>query len=196
MRLTEQDDPLRTWEYAERYLGVGTRTYSPFAADLDISPGCHPLLGHESFMVPSFWVTDEQGSYLRNGLPSTLHDLYQQPGAFLLPVHPDALEHEGLVGREALLGCKPGPFLEAVPSANARTVFVRRFDGAAVPPHFAQAPLSPADVPLHPPAAPAHPGASPVDGRGAGPGGCTGPSRGRRRHLRLGPAPLLGRPPA
>jgi hypothetical protein len=138
VRLSDQDDPLRTWEYAERYLGVGTRTYSPFAADLDISPGCHPLLGHESFSVPSFWVTDEQGSYLRNGLSSTLHDLYQQPGAFLLPVHPDALEHEGLVGREALLGCKPGPYLEAVPSANARTVFVRRFDGEAVPPHFAK----------------------------------------------------------
>ena len=68
MRLTDQDDPLRTWEYAERYLGVGTRTYSPFAADLDVSPGCHPQLGHDSFTVPTFWVSDEQGSYLRSGL--------------------------------------------------------------------------------------------------------------------------------
>ena len=136
VRLTDHDDPIRTWEYAERYLGVGTRTYSPFAADLDISPACHPQLGHESFTVPSFWVGDEQGSYLRNGLPSGLHELYRRPGGFLLPVHPDALEHAGLYGRDELLGCKPGPWIEVVPSANARTVFVRRFDGESVPLHF------------------------------------------------------------
>src|SRR5690606_4988772 len=49
-------DPPTTWQYAERYLGGGTRTYSPYAADLEISPEYHPQRGAARFVVPTFRV--------------------------------------------------------------------------------------------------------------------------------------------
>jgi hypothetical protein len=133
MLLHEADEPIALWQYAERYLGVGTRTYSSFAADLEISPRYHPLLGAPGFTLPTFRVPAELGGYLANGLPSDLHALYRDEQGFLLPVHPDALE---VVDRAGLAQCPPGPPLEAVPSANARTVFVTRIGGAPVRPHF------------------------------------------------------------
>ena len=62
------EDPIRTWEYAERYLGVGTRTYSPFSADLDISPIYHPQAGTGTFTLPTFLVPYERGAYLGSRL--------------------------------------------------------------------------------------------------------------------------------
>jgi hypothetical protein len=134
--LDDLDDPLVAWQYAERYLGVGTRTYSAFAADLEISPQYHPQLGRGSFPVPTFQVPDGAGSYLRNTLPSPLHGIYRGEGHFLLPVHPDTLRLPTLYRRSELLGLPAGPAVEVVPSANARTLFVVRVGDRPVPPHF------------------------------------------------------------
>jgi Ferric iron reductase FhuF-like transporter len=136
MLLHDVGDPIACWQYAERYLGVGTRTYSRFAGDLEISPHCHPQLGNPSFTVSTFRVPPPLASWLSNGLASDLPSLYRDGEDVLLPVHPDALHFDGLVGRADLLRCGPGPDLEVVPSANARTVFVARLGGAPVPPHF------------------------------------------------------------
>ncbi|GGM38139.1 hypothetical protein GCM10007977_044580 [Dactylosporangium sucinum] len=129
-------DPIALWQYAERYLGVGTRTYSPYAADLDIAEEFHPQRGLASFRLPTFRVPASLGGYLRSGVASELHGLYSGPDGVLVPVHPNALDHPGLVGRAELLGCERGPELTVVPSANARTVFVVECDGVAVAPHF------------------------------------------------------------
>ena len=80
-----------SWAQAERYLGVGTRSYSHFSADLDVDDAYHPQRGRPSFEVPTFWVPDGVGEYLTNGLPSSLHGLYREDGRFLLPVHPQTL---------------------------------------------------------------------------------------------------------
>jgi hypothetical protein len=136
MRLSDARDPIAMWQYAERYLGVGTRTYSPYAADLDIADDYHPQLGAASFDVPTFRVPAGQGSYVRAGVPSELHDLYADGDGFLLPVHPNALDCSALVARDDLARCVRGPVLTVVPSANARTVFVSAIDGAQVTPHF------------------------------------------------------------
>ena len=125
-----------TWEYAERFLGGGTRTYSSYSADLEIDDEYHPQRGRPTFTVPTFWVPDGQGSFLRNGIASELPALYRDGDRFLLPVHPGAVAFEGLYGRAELLRCAPGPPIEVVPSANARTVFVRSIGGAPVVPHF------------------------------------------------------------
>jgi hypothetical protein len=134
--LGKLDDPIALWQYAERYLGVGTRTYSSFSADLEISADYHPQLGRRSFQVPTFRVCPGEGSYLRGAIDSTLHEAYHDGGSFLLPVHPETLAHPALPQREELLRCESGPVLDVVPSANARTVFVERMDGQPVPPHF------------------------------------------------------------
>lgn len=136
MLLSDAGDPIVFWQYAERYLGAGTRTYSSYAGDLEISPAYHPQLGAESFTVPSVRVPSGLGSYLRSAIPSPLHELYAGAGEFVLPVHPNALDFPGLVGRDLLAACAPGPEFEVVPSANARTVFVSTMDGVPVPPHF------------------------------------------------------------
>jgi hypothetical protein len=133
MLLHEAGEPLAFWQYAERYLGVGTRTYSSFSADLDISPQYHPQLGTPSFELPTYRVPPGLGEYRTNAIPSTLHHLYAGEAGLLLPVHPNALDG---MDRTDLAHCLPGPALEVVPSANARTVFVKRIGGQAVEPHF------------------------------------------------------------
>jgi hypothetical protein len=136
MLLCNVEDPMRAWQYAERYLGVGTRGYSPFSADLEISDEYHPQKARDSFVIPTFWVRPDQGEYLKNGIESGLHAMYHDGERFLLPVHPETLEHHELHERDALLRCEPGPPFEVVPSANARTVFVGSIDGVPVEPHF------------------------------------------------------------
>lgn len=128
------DDPYAGWQYAERYLGGGTRTYSPYAADLEIATEFHPQHGAPSFDLPTFWVGPDRGQYLAGAIPSALHRLYRSGESFLLPVHPETLTVPPV--RDQLDGCRPGPPIEVVPSANARTVFVVRLDGAPVEPHF------------------------------------------------------------
>lgn len=142
MRLAELADaaphrPIASWQDAERYLGGGTRTYSRYAAELDIDPEHHPQHGAPRFRVPTFWVSKDRGRYLPGPADeSELAARYRDPDrqAFLLPVHPGTLALPAV--RAELAGCPPGPPIEVVPSANARTVFVERIGGAPVPPHF------------------------------------------------------------
>ena len=134
MRLADLGDPAGTWQYAERYLSGGTRTYSRYAADLEVDPEHHPQHGAASFRVPTFWVGPERGSYLAGGTPSPLPARYRDGDRFLLPVHPGALAVPAVAAD--LAGCRPGPPAEVVPSANARTVFVLRLGGEPVPLHF------------------------------------------------------------
>jgi hypothetical protein len=134
VRLAEIADPVATWQYAERYLGGGTRTYSRYAAQLDIAPEHHPQHGAPRFRVPTFWVEPGRGTYLPGAAASPLPARYRDREAFLLPVHPGTLSIPAV--RADLAGCRPGPPIEVVPSANARTVFVERIGGAPVPPHF------------------------------------------------------------
>ena len=137
MKLDDHADPAQLWQYAERYLGVGTRAYSQYSADLDIDDAYHPQRGPLSFALPTFWVPYDSGEYLTNTIGSRLHSLYQRDDCFLLPVHPETFAMAGLADRELLLKrCRRGPVLEVVPSANARTTFVCKMDGAPVAPHF------------------------------------------------------------
>src|SRR5690606_11084008 len=130
--LLDSHDPATTWRYAERYLGGGTRTYSPYAGDLEISPEYHPQRGAERLTVPTFRVP--AGGWLTNSIASPLPELYRDGDTTLLPVHPAALRVPDLYRRADLTAA--GPPLEVVRSGNARTVFVERLDGQAVPPPF------------------------------------------------------------
>jgi hypothetical protein len=136
MRLIDAGDPAVLWQYAERYLGVGTRTYSPYAGDLDIADEYHPQRGAATFELPTFRVPAGHGTYRRAAPHAGLHQVYADGPGFLLPVHPNTLDSPDLLGRDALLGCAPGPALTVVPSANARTVFVTAVAGEPVEPHF------------------------------------------------------------
>jgi hypothetical protein len=133
VRLADLGDPAATWQYAERYLGGGTRSYSRFAADSDLAAEHHPQHGATRFRVPTFWVDPPRAGIL-TGLPSPLPALYRDGQRLLLPVHPGALALPAVAAD--LAGCPPGPPVEVVPSANARTVFVERLGAQPVPPHF------------------------------------------------------------
>ncbi len=56
MLLRDARDPIAFWQYAERYLGVGTRSYSLYAGDLEIDRRYHPQLGDPSFALSTFVV--------------------------------------------------------------------------------------------------------------------------------------------
>lgn len=140
MLLTRLRDPAAgwtVWQEAERFLNEGTRTYSRYAADLEIAPQFHPKLGARSFTVPTFRVEQGRcGRYLTSGVGSSLAELYRDGEAFWLPVHPETLTTPA--ARAQLAGLRRGPPLQVVPSANARTVFVERIAGQPVAPHFAK----------------------------------------------------------
>lgn len=129
-------DPATTWQYAERYLGGGTRSYSPYSADLEISTEFHPQHGAPRFVVPTFRIGPRQGSWLTNGIASSVAAAYCDGETMLLPVHPETLAVPDLHRGRQLRQAESGPPIEVVPSANARTVFVERVGGQAVPPHF------------------------------------------------------------
>lgn len=132
--LKDLDDPYPAWHHAERYLGGGTRTYSRYAADMQIATQFHPQHGAAQFDLPTFWVDPDRGHYLAGAIPSALHRHYRSGQSFLLPVHPETLAAPAVRGQ--LAGCRPGPPIAVVPSANARTVFVHEIGGTPVEPHF------------------------------------------------------------
>ncbi|MFJ6661242.1 ferric iron reductase [Streptomyces sp. NPDC091377] len=136
MILGEAGDLLGTWQYAERYLGGGTRAYSPFSTDLDVPDLYHPQVGADRFTVPTFVVPRRHGVFLHGHVRSAVAQLYRRGDAFLLPVHPATLTHRPLPGWEVLYHAERGPELSVVPAANTRTVFVERIDGVRVEPHF------------------------------------------------------------
>src|SRR2546425_668872 len=82
------------------------------------------------------WLRNYAGAYLRSDAHSELHALYCRPDHFLFVVHPDVLAMPELYMRSVLDSSARGPLVEVAPSANARTVFVRSIDGAAVTSHF------------------------------------------------------------
>jgi hypothetical protein len=124
------------WLYAERFVGGGSRDYSVFSERADVSADFHPQRGSQSFSVPTFWVADKHGAYLRNSLGSDLHSFYREDGRFLLPVHPDVVGLSGLRDGDGLRRMAQGPPLQVVPTANTRTVAVLRIGNSVVPPHF------------------------------------------------------------
>lgn len=127
-------DPTWLWQQAERYLGGGTRSYSRYAGDLEITEAYHPQRGADRFTVPTVRVPHRAGHWLTSRVASRLHALYRDRDGFLLPVHPETATVPSVA--DQLAGLAPGPAVQAVPSANARTVFVTAIDGTPVPPHF------------------------------------------------------------
>ncbi|UQA62691.1 hypothetical protein [Polyangium aurulentum] len=130
------DRTYETFVYAERYLGGGTRTYSPYSEHIDGTPAYHPRVGHRTFALPSFFLRSGQYTWLGNGLlsPDVAH--YHDGRALLMPVHPDALSCEELLHRDILAAAEPGPPILVSPTANVRTVFVHAIAGRPVEPHF------------------------------------------------------------
>jgi hypothetical protein len=136
VHLGDYESVLTLWEEAERYLGVGTRDFSRFASDMEVSPQYLPQAETGSFELESFWVEPDAGEYLTVDPSSTLHSLYRDATALLLPVHPDTLEQELRAGNRKLLAMPKGPSLSVAPLANVRTVLVKRIGGRVVTPHF------------------------------------------------------------
>jgi hypothetical protein len=130
------DRTYETFVYAERHLGGGTRTYSPFAEYIDGTPAYHPRVGERTFSLPSFFIRGGHGTWLANGLRSAHVAHYHDGRDFLLPVHPDALSSEELLHRDLLEAAEPGPPIRVSPTGNVRTVFVHAIADRPVAPHF------------------------------------------------------------
>jgi hypothetical protein len=136
MILRATDDPAVAWEEAERYVTGGSRTYSPFSQILEVDRAYHPEYGDSSFALESFWIQGGSGVYRKGNLPSRLHDIYHRDDRFLFVVHPQIAAMPDLFARDILQSSQRGPRVEVIPSANARTVFVKRIGQEDVPPHF------------------------------------------------------------
>jgi hypothetical protein len=136
MILDEVSTDIDIWPYAERFLGQGTRTYSQYSADMQVADAFHPQRGRPTFDLPTFWIPDDAGSYLTNGIDSHLHATYRVGERFMLPVHPQTLATFDREALAALRRHEPGPAVTVIASANVRTVFVTRIEGRPVERHF------------------------------------------------------------
>lgn len=129
-------DPLAVWVDAERFLGVGTRDYSPFANDTDVGGKYDPRYGVDSFSLVAHWVPDELGQYVTGDHSSALHAIYRRDGDFLLAVHPDIAGALPGADADLLRSLPAGPDIRVIPMANTRTVLVTSLDGGLAPAHF------------------------------------------------------------
>ena len=134
-------DPLQLWLYAERYISLGTRSYSPFADINEMDDIWRPGAITARFQVPCFWVdTGEDSSFFSESeqLNPILLDFYlRKDNRFLLPIHPATLNLLPLSIRQQINELKPGPRLAVSPTSSTRTLYVHEADGPnECPSHF------------------------------------------------------------
>jgi hypothetical protein len=132
------DNPSGFWLYAERYMSVGTRTYSPFAEINEIEPVYRPEALNERFQISSKRIPVEHGAFLSaSEIDQSIAKIYELRSSFLLPVHPATVSRLPAASRKALESFEAGPTFDVSPTASTRTVYVHSNDDAGLlPPHF------------------------------------------------------------
>ena len=141
MRLDIAQNPIAVWLYAERYLSIGVRSYSPFSAINEVPPVYQPESAAPVFSVPTFWidnVSDAEFTCSSDRISSELAAIYSPDRRMvLLPIHPAAIPLLSLATQNGLKKLPVGPSLEVSPTSSTRTVYVHRVDGfTTVPQHF------------------------------------------------------------
>jgi hypothetical protein len=134
-------EPTELWLYAERYLLIGTRSYSPLAKINEMDAKWQPDSETPSFEVPCFWIeVSQHDKFIYNPHPLNL-DLTKfyspTPDRFLLPVHPATIPLLPLLVQDRIKELSPGPRLNASPTSSTRTLYIHGVSGSdTCPQHF------------------------------------------------------------
>lgn len=140
MLFDANSDPTDVWLHSERYLTIGSRTYSPFAELTEIPPRYRPESKRESFQVPTIWVEqrgDGTQAFNISFADNRLLAFYRTKHSFLFPIHPATLPLLPQATRKWVGEQPPGPALIVSPTSSSRTVFVRSIGAASASPlHF------------------------------------------------------------
>lgn len=141
MLFDTSQDPFKLWIYAERYLSVGARSYSPFAEINEMDVTWQPSSNVPAFSIPCFWVERSQHAEFTCKSHRMIPDLadFYSPSSdrFLLPVHPAAIPLLPLIVQNKIKKLSPGPKLNVSPTASTRTVYVNGAYGSdRCPQHF------------------------------------------------------------
>lgn len=119
----------------ERYVGGGTKMYSPFAARTEVAPEYQPERGASSFELLTARVPETR-TWTCSAAPSKwLLDHYLAPEGVLFVIHPEAQRASGTEWLDELRAYPRGTPISVTPTASTRTVFVRK-NAAGTPAHF------------------------------------------------------------
>lgn len=123
MQLSEFAPGLGTWIEAERYVGLGTQTYSRHASVSSASPRYRPSSDLPCFELETRMVPVPHAE-LVGVEDSVFHQIYFQDEHVVVPLHPDAVSLMEPKKRRRWDGWRPGPTFWVAPLANTRTVAV------------------------------------------------------------------------
>ncbi|WP_342628617.1 IucA/IucC family protein [Nguyenibacter vanlangensis] len=121
----------------ERYVGLGTKTYSPLAARTEAGPAYQPESGVASFDLVTVTVPRERVSVFQAAPAGHLAEYYLRPDGIRFAIHPATwvMEgvKEGIAHLEDLRALPRGAAIRVAPTASTRTVLTV---GPEMAPHF------------------------------------------------------------
>lgn len=118
--------------YMERYVGLGTKTYSPLAARTEAASAYQPESELASFDLVTVTVPREQVSVFQAAPAGHLAEQYLRPEGIRFAIHPATWAMEGIAHIEELRALPRGAPILAAPTASTRTVLAV---GPEVAPH-------------------------------------------------------------
>lgn len=133
MQLADLTPDITTFLYADRYVNDGSRRYSRFADQSDVTPWLQPQALTESFLVPTLEIPRSQLAIITDS-PAPDISRYYGNDSILFPIHPDVWTSDDARVRDLHCRYKVGPNLVVIPTASTRTVYV--LPTATVPAHF------------------------------------------------------------
>lgn len=119
----------------ERYVGKGTKTYSPFAARTEAAPCYQPESGRPSFDLLTVNVPKEQVTIFQADPSLSLLNHYVRPQGILFAVHPETWTTAGIDYLNEIRAFPREAPIRVAPTASTRTVLTLEHD-EHVPPHF------------------------------------------------------------
>lgn len=127
-----KNDPLKSYLYLERYVDVGSKTYSPFADQTEAEYSYQPTNPSDTFELPCVIIPKEKVSIFLDDPSRHISNFYIREDDVLFPIHPEIFHDEQVPFIEELKKFQKTKSLLVAPTASTRTVMTLKEDT----PHF------------------------------------------------------------
>ncbi|ACB96133.1 IucA/IucC family C-terminal-domain containing protein [Beijerinckia indica] len=121
--------------YMERYVGKGTKTYSPFATRTEAAPCYRPESGQPSFDLFTVDTPRDRVSIFKADPSPNLVNHYIRPGGVLFAIHPETWTTAGVDYLDEIHALPRAEPVRVAPTASTRTVLTLE-PSEKVPPHY------------------------------------------------------------
>lgn len=121
--------------HMERYVGEGTKSYSPLSSRNEADPEFQPKGDTESFDLVTLRTPASRIAVFTAGHDRCLERFYQRGSEVLFAVHPEIWGDDSVDRMDELQSLARGERIEVCPTASTRTVFASGLQDV-VPKHF------------------------------------------------------------